>query len=340
MNRSQSFYHQHIRHYFTLTICLGGCLSLLSRPATAELFAVADQNLYRLSTSDATSTQVGALSLSSFSGIAYRQADDRLYGFGGFNPGFLASIDPATAAVTVIGNLPFQVAEGGVTFAPDGRLIGVGRSIGQPFRPALFSVDLDTSVVTNLGVVSGGDRDINGIAWRDDGKLVGLDRISNSLLEIDPVTGQSFTISFLSPTLGATGGITREGNDYYFATAGPSSFIPGSNQLFRFDPYTGASNLVGSLGFAAGVSGLAGSFVIPEPASLTLAFLLAAVSLIAARPNSRHLTLANPATSIMTTPGPGHLQNGAVVEMPLASFAGSLDISWHAQANAKAIARV
>ena len=260
-----------------------GYLVLIPGSANAEMYAVADQGLYRVSTIDASHTLIGSLSFSSIAGIAFNASDELLYGFGGFNPGFLVSIDPTTGNDNVIANLPFQVAEGGVTFSPDGSLIGVGRSTGQPFRPGLFSVDLESGDVTNLGVVSGGDRDINGIAWRDDGKLVGLDRISNSLLEIDPVTGQSFTISFLGTTLGGVSGITREGDDYFFATAGPASFIPGSNQLFRFDPYTGSTTLVGSLGFSSGVSGLAGSFIIPEPSSVALASLLTLFALTTTR---------------------------------------------------------
>ena len=100
--------------------------------------------------------------------------------------------------------------------------------------------------------------------------LVGIDRITNSLLAIDPTTAASTLIAALDDTVvGAVGGMTVLGQTGYFSTSGPGLPSPGSNRLYSFDLMTGAHTLIGSLSpqiVGTGISGLA----VPEPATLAL----------------------------------------------------------------------
>ncbi len=111
--------------------------------------------------------------------------------------------------------------------------------------------------------------------------LVGLDRATNSLLAIDPATAVSSLITAVRPTVGAVGGMAAAGDTGYFATSGPGTALPGSNELYSFDLFTGAHTLVGSFAptiSGTGISGLA----IPEPATICLLG-IGALSLIRGR---------------------------------------------------------
>jgi hypothetical protein len=157
-------------------------------------------------------------------------------------------------------------------FAPDGTVYGINR--GAVAAPDLFTVDMGTGEATVVGTIDVGGatrHDINSMAWRDDGMLVGVDRIANALLEIDPSSGASSVIALLTPDAGGVGGMAMWGDVGYFATGGPDAGPGGSNELYTFDLYTGDHTLVGN--FDATItqgSGIAGLAIVPEPASLLL----------------------------------------------------------------------
>ncbi len=120
-----------------------------------------------------------------------------------------------------------------------------------------------------VGAISGGMRDINGMAWRADGMLVGLDRITNALIAIDPLTAVSSQIASIIPTVGTVGGMAVLGDTAYFVTSGPGEPVPGSNELYAIDLFTGDHELIGSLAptiTGTGISGLA----VPEPSTMLL----------------------------------------------------------------------
>jgi len=105
------------------------------------------------------------------------------------------------------------------------------------------------------------------LGWRSDGKLVGLDRVSNSLLTIDPATAVSSVLAPLAPTVGGVGGMTVIADKGYFSTSGPGSVNPGSDSLYAFDAMTGSYSLIGSFLPTITGTGISGLALVPEPSA-------------------------------------------------------------------------
>jgi len=231
--------------------------------------------LYSVSTVDASLTPVGSTGVANFAEIEFAP-DGTLYGFTSGPPGIcsLYTINPSTAEASLVGPLGVEfVSEGGLAFTPNGIAYGgIGHgSGGIPGQAQLFSLNLATGAATavaNLGFL-----DINGLTYRSDGSLIGLDRVDNALVVINPTTGSDFGLVNVPSAVGAVGGMTVLNGVGYYNTSGPGgSSIPGSNNLYSFNLFTGASKLVGSLGptiTGTGISGLAAQ--VPEPSSLILA---------------------------------------------------------------------
>lgn len=266
-----------IRRYylFILTAMMGS--SIMLQPAAGfELFAVHfdSGDLYKVSTVDASLTLASHLGVSGIGGLEMGP-DGYLYGFStGESPNpMLFKIDTTSYEQTAIGPIGLDfIFEGSLAFSPDGTAYAVSNNGLSDTQPQLFTIDINTGQGFSVGILSGGSHDINGMVWRSDGLLVGIDRITNSLLAIDPVDATSTLIAELDPVLGIVGGMAALGDTAYFSTAGPDvdTFF-GTNSLYTIDLFSGESSLVGSFegtieGF--GFSGLA----IPEPA--TLFFLL------------------------------------------------------------------
>ena len=217
-------------------------------------------NLVDISTIDASVTLIGSTGISSPATIEFSQ-NGTLYAFSAGSSPTLYSINPATASSTAIGSLGLGfVFEGGLAFSPNGIAYGVNGS--GAVNPELFTIDLNTGTATVIGTISGGDHDINGLAWRSDGKLIGIDRVTNSLLIIDPVTAVSSVLATLTPTVGGIGGMTANGSNGYFSTE--------FSGLYAFDLFTGSYSLIGNNSSTGNyISGIAMTSV-PEPSTILL----------------------------------------------------------------------
>lgn len=230
------------------------------RGSAGDLVGIAwdSGNLYRISTVDASMTLIGNTTLTNVADIQFAP-DGRLYAFTTGDSAVLCTIDPDTAAASFIGSLNVGfVAEGGLTFAPDGTAYGF-----EYVGPGLFRIDLVSGQATRIETINSGIHDINGLGWRSDGQLVALDNFSNSLLAIDPTTVTSTVITVLDPKVGTLGGMTLHEDKGYFSTAGPGQ--AGSNSLYAFEAFSGNYSLVGS--FAPTIStgpGISGLAMIPE----------------------------------------------------------------------------
>jgi hypothetical protein len=224
--------------------------------------------LYEISTDDASIHEIGSTGLGNLASLEFDSLGN-LYGFTSGSSASLYLIDPADASVTRVGSLGADfVFEAGLAIGADG--VAYGTNLRNSSFPKLFSISLDTGAVTTIGTIAGAPHDINGLALRDDGMLVGLDRETNALLEIDPLTATSSIISIIDAKVGSVGGMTVAGAMAWFSTAGPESSTPGSNELYSFDLYTGEQTLVGGFSGSIGGAGISGLAVVPEPSTAML----------------------------------------------------------------------
>lgn len=251
--------------------------------------------LYNISAGDASISVIGHTNVPGIGSLELGPAG-LLYGFtvGSAPRGY--ALNPTNGDVVM--DVPLDVSnlgrtfEGGLVFAPiDSRENGFtayGINGGNEDFPSLFRIVSDGVDVwaESVGMLDGGQHDIGGLGWRSDGKLIGLDRISNSLIVIDAQTAQTEHLVDVPHDVGSVGGMVilnggPRGDESigFFSTAGPGASFEGSNELYSFDPFAQDPNgptliaeflprtqddpvITGS-----GISGLA---IIPEPASLFL----------------------------------------------------------------------
>jgi len=242
----------------------------------ATLFAIDSDtgNLYQVSTTNASLTLIGSTGVATPADLQFAP-DGTLYTFNVGTNSVLYRIDTNTAHATAVGALGLSlVFEGGLAFTPAG--VAYGCNAGTAAAAQLFSLNLSTGHATIIGTISGGSHDIDGLAWRSDGMLVGLDRVSNALLAINPQTAASSTIVTLSPVVGAIGGMTAAGDSGYFSTAGPNPILgmfPGSNELYSFNLFSGAYTRIGTFAptiSGTGISGIALTPVLVPKLSISL----------------------------------------------------------------------
>jgi hypothetical protein len=199
-------------------------------------------NLYRVSTTDASLAFVGS-AVVGLGSLEYRPSDGMLYGITVGNLAALYRINPSTAQATLVGPIGATVSEGGLVIAPDGTAYAAQKGGGGGLSSAtLFTIDLDTATTINVAQVSGGN-DIDGLAWRSDNMLVGLDGSTNSLLTINPLTGASSVLAPVPTFIGLYGGMAAIGDTGFYCTSlsGLPFNVSGSNRLYSFNLFTGAS---------------------------------------------------------------------------------------------------
>jgi hypothetical protein len=251
------------------------CVAAVGHRARADLIGVDwdTGDLYSISQTTAAKTLIGSTGVANFADIGFSPGGT-LYGFTVTTNAQLYSINPTTAAATLIGPLNAGfVFEGALAFNSAGTAYGMNE--GSADASQLFTINLTTGAATLLGVVSGAG-DINGMAFRSDGMIVALDEIAGDLALINPTTLTETFLAALPSTAGGLGGLVIENGVGYYVTAGAEA--GGSDSLYSFDPFTGVSTLIGSLGDSDnGISGLAFEAganppppATPEPASLAL----------------------------------------------------------------------
>ena len=169
----------------------------------------------------------------------------RLLGLDGSIGDGLIEIDIDTGESTFL--FPFGVnpSAGALAVAPDGTLYAA--FVGDVDR--LFIVDPDAEEVTPVGFF--GFEDVSGLAFAPDGTLYGVDRTSDQLITIDPLTGEGT----------AVGIVVRSGNGLTFTPDGTLYLIGnpvGGARLYTVDPDTAEATEVGLFGSdLIGASGLA-----------------------------------------------------------------------------------
>jgi hypothetical protein len=268
------------RSAYRIVCCFLFLASVSYRVSGSDLYGIDfdSGNLYRVSTANAALTLVGNTAVPGVAEIQFAP-NGGLYAFTSGGAPDLYQINPNTATATLIGplNIGF-VFEGGLAFAPDGTAYGVNQNAANVAN--LFTINLNTGQATIVGTISGGAHDINGLGWRSDGLLVGLDRVSNSLLTINPVTASSSVLVPLTPAVGAVGGMSVIADQGYFSTAGLGASISGSDELYSFNAITGSYSLVGSFLPAETSTGISGLALAPVPEPSSVALVLSALVLL------------------------------------------------------------
>ena len=263
---------------FWLSAFLVLALALVPTAHAYEMIAVHYDTgeVYEVSMADASLTPIGNTGLTQLASLEFT-SDGSLYGFTTpeDGPSILYNIDPGTFAPTAIGPLnQSSMYEGSLVFAPNGTVYATNSNF--PTQPKLLTVNLATGAATVVGTIdfgNGSAHDVNGMAWRSDGMLVGLDRKNNGLIEINPADASASLLATITPDIGGigtVGGMAVQEDVGYLVTSSPDDVIAGSNELYRFDLATGASELVGNFGGTITGRGLSGLAIVPEPASLAL----------------------------------------------------------------------
>jgi hypothetical protein len=264
------------RAFLSAFVCVASFAGSLGDARAGTLIGadISTGTFYSVSTADASLSVLANPGIANLAEIE-RAPDGTLYGFtDSATTPTLYKFDSTTFAPTAIGPLNNGfVFEGGLAFSPGG--VAYATNEGSSGAAELFTINLATGAATVIAVISGGSHDINGLAYRSDGMLIGLDRVTNSLLLIDPTSAASSTLAPVSATIGAIGGMTVLGGVGYFNTAGPNTSPAGSNELYSFNLNTGAQTLIGSFAATindAGISGLAtlSGPAVPEPSSMML----------------------------------------------------------------------
>jgi hypothetical protein len=250
-------------------------LSTFASPAAAGLVAADyNGNLYSVDTSNAALTLIGATGIQNLGSIEFDR-NGNLYGFNAGSAS-LYKIDASTASASLVGSLGQFAFEGGLAFSPEGVAYAV--NLGSNQAPGLFRINLGTGAATFIGQMDTG-HDFNGLAWRSDGMLVGIDDNTRSLYTIDPSTAALNLLAELNFSVGPVGGMTAYSSTMgYFATGSATDVNgnPGTNALYGFDMYTGAATRIGGfptgLGSGHGISGLAclPAQPVPEPSTMLL----------------------------------------------------------------------
>jgi len=222
-------------------------------------------NIYSVNKTTAALTLLASNVLPNGSCLALAP-NDQLYSITTGTAPELYRINPNTFAAALVGPLGLSfVFEGGLALSPSG--IAYATNADSAAVPELFTVNLNTGAASVVGTMTGAPHDINGLLWRSDGTLVGIDEDTNSLVTIDPTTAAVTTVAALGTKLGDVGDLTSVDGTAYFSTGvGPS----GSDELWTVNLFTGADSLVGSFGTTVsgdGISGLAPASL-PEPASI------------------------------------------------------------------------
>ncbi|MBU0718478.1 MAG: DUF4394 domain-containing protein [Planctomycetes bacterium] len=269
------------RTFSHFSILAVACLTIAAASTVqANLVAIERDtgNLFEVSTTDASLTLIGNTGVAALGALDYAN-DGYLYGLTTGLSAALYRIDPADASSTLVGLVGAYMFEGGLAITPEGFAYAVNG--GDTGDARIFTIDLATGAGTEVGPL-GDRRDVDGLGLRDDGMLIGLDRVNNELITINPVTRSTAAIASVEPIIGMIGGMALGEGYAYFSTAGPGSFAPGSNELYEFDPYTGTHTLIGNFNATVIGEGISGIAVIPEPASMAL-LVLGGLSLLRRR---------------------------------------------------------
>jgi hypothetical protein len=257
-------------HDFGKQAALGSLLLVVSS-AGAQLIGVDYDSgkIYNISTVNGAATFRCNGLLQKASDICYGP-DGKHYMFGSGPNATLYSVNINSGALTTIGGLGLPYTfEGALTFSNGG--VAYATNAGEAENPSFFTLNTGSGLATVVDTIGLVPHDINGMVWRQDGQLVGIDRETNSLVAFSPGNGSLTYIKTYDPNageplLGAVGGMCMYNGDAYFCTAAADSALQGDNSLWKVSLTTGNATLVGVMNGITGF-GISGLTVVPEPST-------------------------------------------------------------------------
>jgi hypothetical protein len=245
-------------------------IGLAISPVTAaSLYGVASygsfgtQSLYEIDTMTGVATLVGDTGVEQFNGIAYDAIAGSLYGYTTDAETYVLSL--GTGAATLIADAPGIVPEGDLAFDNSGMLFTTNGG-------DLATLDLGTATLTAVGDMGLVADDVSGLAFAATGAIWGYAKngtFEDSLLTIAPDTGVASEIG----TLGIFSDAAVGGLD-----VDPDSgvlYLSDGASLYTVDGGTADATLVGD----HGLGGMSGIAFVPEPASIGLLVIGAALGL-------------------------------------------------------------
>jgi len=148
------------------------------------------------------------------------------------DPDAIRYFDPCTGSLTMIGEHGTS-ALGGIAFGPAGRLFGIGSD------DMLVEFDLSTGLATPIGPL-GIDIGTSGLAWDcTNQRMFGADGSGDRVFEVDLTTGRATNVRPTAVPFGSVGLEYDRASGLLYASTGRA--------LYRIEPSTGASTLVGPL---------------------------------------------------------------------------------------------
>lgn len=239
----------------------------LIQPAHSTLLAIDFSGaLYSLSATTAAATLIGNTGVAQTGSLEFSPGGVLYTHTAGANP-VLYTVNPKSAAAAAVGGLGIDADfEGAIAFSPSGTAYATNS--GSSANAQLLILNLGTGAATVVGSMNGTapDLDINGLAWRGDGNLIGLDRGTASLVLIDPITAAVTALAAVPGGVGDIGGMAVLDGIGYYATASG-----GVDELHSFDLFSGTSTFIGAITGMGDVAGLAAvSSVAPVPGTAAL----------------------------------------------------------------------
>ncbi|HOJ56913.1 MAG: hypothetical protein WBL15_13365 [Phycisphaerae bacterium] len=281
------------------TVCTCSILLFLSTGIThgAVLLGVEDSSdgkLYEIVTGGGTvqMNHIATLGVP-LATLEYNPSDGYYYGYtrtdaqaGAWSR--LYRIDPGAGyAVTEIGQIkeggiPAYLFEGAMAFASlgNGEVQAYGINLDGQGNNGVFTLNIQDGTLQSIARLNNGTtkttHDINGAAWWN-GKLVGIDQVTETIVAIDVTNGLTTSLFSLeslrengASALGGIGGMTLIGDTAYFTAASSKAKPASSNKLYSINLNTGEIQTLGELSATVDSKGI-GALAVPEPA--TLAFL-------------------------------------------------------------------